>query len=95
MPITKLSTASEAPVTAAPKDEDAYTWFTYTGKPLNAMNDKGRTLNIVKGEKFGVRKSGSGKAIRLVTKRMGPTKVFTCDPAMAQLLAKNCKPYKE
>ena len=32
---------------AAPKDAAAYDWFTYTGKPLTAENDKGRKLDTV------------------------------------------------
>ena len=77
---------------AAPKDAAAYDWFTYTGKPLTAENDKGRKLELKNGDKFGVRKSSNGKHIRLVTGAGGPGKVFTCDLPLATLLGKRCKP---
>lgn len=76
------------------KPDAAYIWFSYNGPELNAANDKGRKLSLIQGDKFGVRKSANGKSIRLITKTDGPTKVFTCDEHMAQLLAKRCKPSK-
>lgn len=88
MPIKNLK------VEALIKPDASYTWFSYTGPELKASNDKGRKLTLEKGEKFGVRKSSNGKSIRLITVKEGPTKVFTCDQDMAQLLAKRCKPTK-
>ena len=87
-------TASRAHMTAAIKGEEAYVWFLYTGPSLHAANDKGRTLSLEKGDKFGVRKSANLKSIRLITQEGGPNKVFTCDAEMAALLAKRCKPTK-
>lgn len=80
--------------TALVKPDASYTWFSYNGPELNASNDKGRKLTLKQSDKFGVRKSSNGKNIRLITKRDGPNKVFTCDPDMAQLLSKRCKPSK-
>lgn len=77
---------------AAPKDAAAYDWYEYTGKPLSAANDKGRKLSLKKGDKFGVRKSGNGKHIRLVTGAGGPGQVFTCELSLATLIGKRCKP---
>ena len=73
------------------KGDEAYDWFTFTGKSIEAENDRGRTLRLSKGEKFGARKSSNGKQIRLVTEKDGVNKVFTCDMGLATYLGKNCK----
>lgn len=73
------------------KGDDEYSWFQFTGAKIEATNDKGRTLRLVKDDKFGARKSSNGKLIRLVTEKDGLTKVFTCDMDLAVYLGKNCK----
>jgi hypothetical protein len=78
-------------VVARIKTEDEYEWFVYAGAEIHASNDKGRNLILHKGDKYGARKSANGKQIRLITEEQGPTKVFTCDAELAELLAKRSK----
>ena len=78
-------------VVARIKTEDEYEWFVYAGAEIHASNDKGRNLILHKGDKYGARKSSNGKQIRLITEEQGPTKVFTCDAELAELLAKRSK----
>ena len=77
-------------VTAAPKGNNSYDWFTHNG-PEMAVEGKGRSTVFRKGTLYGVRPSGNGKFIRLITGIDGPTKVYTIDPETAQKLAKHCK----
>ena len=83
--------------TARIKDGSEYSWMEFTGSPIEATNDKGRTLKLNKGDKYGARKSstGGGKFIRLVTEKDGLNKVFTCDQDLAAYLGKNSKPTKD
>ena len=60
------------------KGDDEYQWFTFTGKSIEAENDRGRTLRLSKGEKFGARKSSNGKQIRLVTEKDGVRQELHC-----------------
>ena len=77
--------------TAAPVGKEQYQWFTHTGKEITAMNDKGRTMHLQTGDIYGVRKSTSGKYLRLVTANQGVSKVFTLDAEVAALIAKTAK----
>jgi hypothetical protein len=86
---------SSSQTVARIKTEGEYQWFTFTGKNLDAGNDKGRTLSLANGDNFGARKSSNGKQIRLVTEKGGVNKVFTCDADLATYIAKNCKPWKK
>lgn len=82
---------SSTKVGARVKGDDEYSWCIFKGKPLEVTNDKGRTLRLATGDKYGARKSSSGKQIRLVTEKDGLTKVFTCDADLAAYLGKNSK----
>lgn len=77
-------------VVARIKDETEYDWLTYTGKPLE-IPFRGVTRTLNKGQVFGVRKSSSGKQIRLVFDQ-DLTRVSTIDLKTAQRIAKYCKP---
>lgn len=90
MPQLKAIHASSA-IESRIKGDDEYAWMRFTGKPLEVTNDKGRTLRLATGDKYGARKSSSGKQIRLVTEKDGLTKVFTCDSDLAAYLGKNSK----
>ena len=91
MELRKRNSASL--IEARVKGNDEYEWMIFTGKVIEATNDKGRTLKLVKGDKYGARRSssGGGKFIRLVTEKEGLTKVFTCDDVLAAYLGKNSK----
>lgn len=72
---------------AAIKPASAYEWFTYSkGAPIE-LDFRGKPVTISKGQKFGVRKSASGKNIRLVLPNE-ITKVFTITLDQAKALAK-------
>ena len=75
--------------TSAIKGADKYSWYTVS-KPINIDTSKGG-ISLYKGDKYGVRKSSSGKDIRIVTERDGVNKVHTIDSATAQSLAKISK----
>lgn len=77
------------------KGADEYAWMKYTGQPIAATNDKGRTLKLQTGDVYGARKSSNGKHLRLITLKDGPTKVFTVDEELASLLGKRSKPTKQ
>ena len=89
MPIQRFATRS-SDIEAKPRPNDAYEWFTYTGKPRDMMSGVGTPLYLRKGQVFGVRKSGDGKKIRMITEDLGPNKVFTLLPEVAADLAKHC-----
>ena len=73
------------------KPETDYQFFTYKGKEPITVEFHGNPVVIDTGMKFGVRKSSSGKLIRLVLPSMGITKVMTVDLPTAQKLAKGIK----
>jgi hypothetical protein len=56
-----------------------YLWHTYnSNEPMDITTTNGKkTIHMVKGEEFGIRPSTSGSAIRMITKKFGPTIVFT------------------
>ena len=87
MPLVYATTTS---VESAPKGTDAYQWYTYTGKPRDLVSGGGTPLYLKKGQSFGVRKSGDGKHIRLITKDLGPNKVFTLLPEVALDIGRHC-----
>lgn len=73
-------------VTAAPRPESAYQFFTYRGKrPVN-VNFRGAEIPITNGMKFGVRPSANGKHIRLIFPG-DANRVITLDLPTAQKLA--------
>lgn len=74
-------------VEGAPKPSSAYEWFTYKGrKPVKLMY-RGKEVKVETGQKFGVRKSRSGKDIRLIFPS-AEGRVFTLTLKQAQDLAK-------
>jgi hypothetical protein len=79
-------------VVARIKDETEYQWFKYTGRPIE-IPFRGITRTMETGQKFGVRKSSSGKLIRLVFDQ-DLTRVSTIDLPLAKKLAKACKVLK-
>jgi hypothetical protein len=84
--------SSSTSVEALIKTNEYYQWFIYTGQPRDLMSGAGTPLYLKKGQVFGVRKSASGKKIRMITEDLGPNKVFTLLPEVALDLAKHCKP---
>ena len=72
---------------AAIKPATSYDWFTYTKGPAIELDFRGKPVTISKGQKFGVRKSASGKNIRLVLPDE-ITKVLTITLDQAKALAK-------
>ena len=88
MPIKKIETA-------APKGTDAYGWMVYIGsKPMDLQSNLGTKLRLEKGDRFGVRPSGNGKKIRMISEELGPNKVFTLEMDIAQKLNSQSKPVK-
>lgn len=74
-------------IRSAIKDENSYEWFTYRkGSPVE-IDYRGKAVTIVKGDRFGVRKSRNGREIRLIMKD-APTKVYTLTLEQARKLAK-------
>lgn len=71
------------------KPAEDYDFFTYDGPKMN-LDFRGRPVTITKGTRFGVRKSSSQKAIRLV---LGDdvNRVFTIDLPTAKKLAKHIR----
>lgn len=71
------------------KPASNYEWFTYDGSPM-LVNYRGADVKIERGQKFGVRKSGNGKQIRLV---LGDdiNRVITLTLDQAKRLARNVK----
>lgn len=74
-------------VIARPRPEEAYKFFTYTGKKPVAVSFRGQEISIGKGDRFGVRPSRNGKFIRLIFPNE-PTRVITIDQETANLLAR-------
>lgn len=77
-------------VVARPKGDDAYDWYTYEGKRMD-LPFRGITIPLMKGQQFGVRKSGNGKFIRLVMEG-DVNRVMTIDLPTAKKIAKGVKP---
>ncbi len=77
-------------VTARPRPEEAYEFFTYNGASAVAVSFRGRDIKINKGDRFGVRPSRNGKFVRLVFPN-DPNRVITVDQATAERLAKGVK----
>lgn len=77
-------------VTARPRPEDAYTFFTYKGSKPVVVNYRGTDYQIEKGSRFGVRPSRNGKFIRLIFPN-DPNRVLTIDPDTANKLARGVK----
>lgn len=71
------------------KGEDEYDFFTYKGKPLE-IPFRGITRTLETGQRFGVRKSSSGKQIRMVFEG-DLNRVMTIDLALAKKIAKGIK----
>lgn len=71
------------------KGAEAYTWGIYNGSKLTISSRAGRTVTLVKGTKFGVRQSASGKDIRLVFEELGLSIVFTMDLVTLNRIYKN------
>lgn len=80
------------PVESLVKPDSSYQWFQYRGKALLLKSKLGTTYTLQKGESFGVRKSSSGKQIRMIIQELGPSKVFTLDLETAQKLARTSIP---
>jgi len=58
---------------------DKYNWLTYNhsvATTLVAKNQK-HTVTLIKGLKWGWRKSSNGKEVRIIVEEFGPTIVFT------------------
>lgn len=77
-------------VVARIKGEDEYDWLVYTGKALE-IPFRGITRTLNKGQVFGVRRSSSGKQIRLVFEN-DLTRVSTIKLDLAQRIGRSCKP---
>lgn len=77
-------------IESSPLKEDKYQFFTYQGKSPVPVSYRGQDFRIVRGMKFGVRKSGNGRHIRLIFPE-NHTRVFTLDDSTASKLAKGCK----
>jgi len=73
---------------AAIKPEENYQFFVYKGAKPVEIQFRGKPVQISKGMKFGVRKSHSGKDIRLIFPG-DKTRVMTLTQDQAQKLAKN------
>jgi hypothetical protein len=76
----------ETTVSSKVLPNSSYNWFKYHGPDITASNDKGRTLTLHKADIYGIRRSTSGNQLRLVTKKQGPSKVFTCDVKLAKFI---------
>lgn len=73
-------------ISAKPKPEVAYQFFTYRGKRAVTVNFRGQDIKISDGTKFGVRPSSNGKFIRLIFPG-DQNRVLTIDLATARKLA--------
>lgn len=82
-----MHTFSSTEEQASPKDQSHYQWFTYKKSKPVLVNFRGRQIEIGKGTKFGVRKSGDQKKIRLIFPN-DPNRVITVPMEQAQQLAK-------
>jgi KTSC and Metallopeptidase N-terminal fusion domain len=88
--LTATSTHGKEPLQALVKPEDVYKFFVFKGTKPVTLDFRGKTEQIEKGDKFGVRKSANGKQIRLI--RPGAeTRVFTLTQEQANALAKGIK----
>jgi hypothetical protein len=56
-----------------------YLWHAYdSDQPMSLTTRNGhKTIEMVKGTRYGIRPSTSGSAIRMITDKFGPTIVFT------------------
>jgi hypothetical protein len=64
---------------------DKYSWYKFIGKRATIIGLK-KKVELSPGDLYGVRLSSSGKESRLITKKLGETKVFTIDaPTLAKL----------
>jgi hypothetical protein len=70
---------------------DWYTWKSSNSRALSKSN--GRTVELKKGTKFGIRPASSKKDVmRLVTKETGLSIVFSINPAEAEMIIKSSRP---
>lgn len=67
--------------TAAPIAAAGYTWWTYNRPVATTIkNATGkRAVRLKEGSEFGIRSSSNGKSVRMITRELGPTFVFTLD----------------
>ena len=74
-----------------------YVWHVYTGKePLTlTTRSKHHTIVLEDGMKFGMRPSSSGKEVRLITEKFGPTIVFTLDTDERRKLVMNSNAFEK
>ena len=82
--------ASQASVSAV-KDTESYTWYEYTSGVPFGLERRGKNSTLKSGDLFGIRKSSSGKASRLITKTGGPTLVYTLDDIDIAYVLKRAK----
>lgn len=92
---TATSTHSDKPLEAKPvialvKGEESYQWFVYHGATPVTLDFRGSPETIRKGDRFGVRKSASGRKIRLILPDE-ETRVFTLTQDQAQALSRGVK----
>ena len=80
-------TASKKKVESRIKGADEYDFFTYKGKTPVEFDNRGRSLMLKTGDRFGVRPSSNGKEIRIV-KEGQLTKVVTITYEEAKKLAR-------
>ncbi len=76
-------------VRAAIKGAEHYDFFTYNGRTIE-LPYRGIEIPLAKGQRFGVRKSGDGKKIRLIFENQ-VNRVLTLDLKVAQEIARNIK----
>lgn len=77
---------------SAIKPEENYEFFVYTGNEPVEVEFRGKTVQVKKGDRFGVRRSSNGKQIRMVIPEWGGlTKVITLSLDQAKKLAKKVK----
>ena len=70
-----------------------YEWYEYTQpQPLESKNDKGRSLKLAKGDKFGMRRGTRTATVKLVKYEDMGGQVFSCDEELAEALDKHSKP---
>jgi len=73
-------------LTAAPKDESHYSFYTYRGKNPVTVTFRGHEYSVAKGTRFGVRPSSNQKLIRMIFPE-NKNRVFTLDLDTANRLA--------
>lgn len=74
------------------KGLDKYKLSVYNGPTMNLTSKHGIKMMLRKGDKFGARKSASGKQLRFVFEALGLTRVFSLDTALVAKIYKASKP---